>query len=68
MLLTLLTFAGVGGLLGSVSGAIVEGSDGIFLGGATGFVLGVLLWALLWMLYQRIVPTGLGQEDERRTV
>lgn len=68
MLLTLLTFAGVGALLGTLSGAAVEGMDGVFLGGATGFVLGVVLWSVLWILYQRLVPAGLRDDDEQRAL
>ena len=65
MLSTLLAFAAVGTLLGSAGGTLLDARGGVALGGATGFVIGVVLWAVLWLLYERVAPAGLDTEERR---
>lgn len=63
MITALFLFALVGGLVGTLGGALIEGADGLVLGGSSGLVLGVLLWVTLWIAYNHAVPSGLDKDE-----
>jgi len=63
MLITLLLFAVMGSALGALGGLML---GGVWLWATAGFVLGVSLWLLLSIAYDRITPARLAADDELR--
>ncbi len=61
MLISLLLFAVMGGALGALSGLLL---GAVWLWATAGFVIGVFLWLLLSIAYDRLSPARLAVDED----